>query len=90
MGVKIYIAPYLQEHTKNKATIEVRGRNVGECLDELVKEFPEMEKILFSEGRKLFPYMSIFLNLSDTYPEDLAKPVRDGDEISIAYIIAGG
>ncbi len=90
MGVKIYIAPYLQPYTRNKAMVEVSGTQVGECLDQLVKLFPDVGKMLFLENGKLLSYVGIYVNLADTYPEELAKPVKDGDEVHIAYIIAGG
>lgn len=90
MGVKVYIAPYLQQYTSNKAMVEVSGSQVGECLDQVVKLFPDVGKILFLENRKLLPHVAIYVNLADAYPEELAKPVKDGDEVYISYIIAGG
>jgi hypothetical protein len=30
------------------------------------------------------------VNMESTYPEELAKPVRDGDEIHITLMLSGG
>ncbi|MDP6647314.1 MAG: MoaD/ThiS family protein [Dehalococcoidales bacterium] len=90
MGVKINIASYLQPYTGSKAVVEVNGGQVGECLEQLVKQFPSMGKMLYLENDELFPHVAIFVNSADVYPEGLAKFVRDGDEVHIIYIIAGG
>ncbi len=90
MTVKLYIAPHLQQYAGNKAMVEVEGRQVGECLDQLIKLFPDMERMLFDEKGKLLPQVVIYVNLADAYPEELAKAVEDGDEVHVAYVIAGG
>jgi len=38
----------------------------------------------------LLNYVEIYVNLESSYPEELAKPVRDGDELHTVLIIAGG
>ena len=63
---------------------------MGECLNYFVKQFPDIEKVLFEENGKLHSYLSIYVNREDTYPEELAKPVRDGDEIHLPSIVGGG
>ncbi|MBI2847933.1 MAG: MoaD/ThiS family protein [Chloroflexi bacterium] len=90
MSVKIQIAPYLQQYSGNKATIEVDAGKVGDCIDQLLKQFPEMEKMLFMEKDTLLPYVAIYVNLADSYPEQMAKAVKDGDEIYVCYVITGG
>ena len=39
---------------------------------------------------KLFAYFSIYISGKSTYPEELEKPIRDGDELNILFIIGGG
>jgi hypothetical protein len=38
----------------------------------------------------LLNYVDIYVNQDSSYPEELAKPVKDGDRLSIALMIAGG
>lgn len=90
MSVKIDIPSYLQTYASNMEVVEVNGSTVGQCLDHLIRQFPSMEKMLFSKKGKLHGYVGIYVNGEDTYPEDLVKPVKDGDEIHILYIIGGG
>ncbi len=90
MGIKIDIHPTLHQFTNGQAVAEVNGDTVGQCLDDLVKQFPSIEKILFDKKGKLLSYVDIYVNLESSYPEELAKPVKDGDELHITLVIAGG
>ena len=90
MGIKINIPSYMKPFTNNMEVVEVNGSTVGECLSHLVKQFPNMEKQLFSKNGELFEYIIIPVNGESAYPEQLAKPVKDGDELNIVLIIGGG
>jgi len=46
--------------------------------------------MLFERKGKLHGYLGIFVNDAGAYPEELKKPVNDGDRINIVNIIAGG
>ncbi len=90
MSIKIDIPAYLQPFTDNMERAEVNGGTIDECLSHLVTRFPDMKKMLFTQNGELFDYVSIYINGEDAYPEELAKPIKDGDELYILYIIGGG
>ncbi len=90
MSIKIDIPSYLQLFTNSMEAVEVNGSTVGECLNHLVTQLPGIEKMLFAKNGKLLGYVNIYVNGEDAYPEELAKPVKDGDELNILYIIGGG
>ncbi len=90
MSVKINIHPFLSQHTDNQDVVEVNGATVGQCLKELVTRFPALKQWLFEKNGKLNRLVEIYVNNETSYPEELAKPVKDGDEIHILIIIAGG
>jgi len=90
MSIKINIASYLQPYTNNLEVVEVNASTVGECLNHLVKQFPAIKEMLFDKNGKLFSYVGIYINGEDAHPEELAKPVKDRDELYILYIIGGG
>jgi molybdopterin converting factor small subunit len=70
--------------------IEVHGSTVGECLNHVVKRFPSIKKQLFTPTGDLFNNILISVNGESAYPEQLAKPVNDGDELNIVFMINGG
>jgi molybdopterin converting factor small subunit len=76
--------------TGDRATVEVEGDRVGECLADLVGQFPGIEAKLFDQRGKLLNYVEIYVNLESSYPEELDKPVEEGDVLSITLMIAGG
>ena len=41
-------------------------------------------------GRPYHGVNVLLLNLESTFPQELAMPVKDGDEIHIAVMLAGG
>lgn len=90
MGIKVHTSPLLSQYTNNQRIVEVNGSTVGECLKNLVEQFPGLEKVLFNEHGKLLSYLGIYVNEESTYPEELIKPVKDGDELSITLMISGG
>ena len=90
MSVKVHLYSGLKEFTNDQNVAEVHGSAVGECLTDLVKQFPRMKQELFDKDGKLLGHIFVSVNLQSTYPEELAKVVNDGDELYIALIIAGG
>ncbi len=87
--IKIFY-PHLQQYTGQKETVMVNGSTIGECLDQLVKQFPDIEKGIFDENGQLLKYIYLIINGKFNYSIDLAMPVYEGDEITIALLLAGG
>lgn len=90
MGVKINIHKTHRQYTDGLEVVEAEGRNVGECLEGLVSKYPRMKEALFDSKGTLHNYVEVYVNMESAYPEELAKPVRDGDEIHITIMLAGG
>ncbi len=90
MGVKIKIQKNLQFLTRDKETTEVEGNTVGECLNQLMKRFPDIENKLVARDETLLKTIGILVNGKSVYPNELAASVTDGDEIFIFLIISGG
>lgn len=90
MSVKISLHKTHRPFADGLEVVEVDGSTVGECIDALIERYPEMEKKLFVEKDKLLNAIEIYLNLETAYPDELARPVKDGDEIHITVMLAGG
>lgn len=90
MSIKINLPSYFLPYTNEREVVEVKGATVGECLNQLVRQFPDLEKMVFDKKGKLHTYIGIYVNGEDAYPQQLAKPVKDRDEVHILYIIGGG
>ena len=90
MSVKVSLHQTHRQFTDGREVVDVQGETVGDCLDHLASEYPGMGEALFEKKGKLRNHIMIFLNLESTYPQELAMPVEDGDEIHVSVMLAGG
>ena len=90
MPVKVHIHTTHRPFTNGLEMVPTEGKTVGECLNHLVKQFPQMEKVLFAKRDKLLNVIEVYLNHASAYPNELAKPVKDGDEIHLLVMLSGG
>ncbi len=90
MPIKVHIHKTHRQFTSGSEVVTVDGRTVGECLTQLIKQFPGMEKALFAKKDKLQNNVEVFINDASAYPNELVKPVKDGDEIHLVVMLAGG
>ena len=90
MSVTVRLNPYLRTFTNNQTEVEVNCKTVSECINDLDKKFPGIKKQMIDEKGKLYFYLEIYLNDETCYPDELAKPVKDGDIVTILTLIAGG
>ncbi len=90
MSVKVKVHKTHRQHTDGLEVVEVEGGTVGDCLKDLVRKFPPMKDALFDKKGRLLNVIEVYLNMESTYPEELAKKVKDGDEIQIIVMLSGG
>ncbi|NWG04624.1 MAG: MoaD/ThiS family protein [Syntrophaceae bacterium] len=90
MSVKIHIHITHRQFTNGLDVVSVEGHTVGECLNHLIRQYPKMEKALFAKKDKLLNVVEVFVNQAPAYPHELTKPVKDGDEIHLLVMLAGG
>ena len=90
MSVKVKLHPYLRKFTNGQAVVEAIGQTVGECIDDLESCFPGIKGRLCDEKGNLLSVYDICVNSHSSYPEALTESVKDGDELTIITLIAGG
>jgi molybdopterin converting factor small subunit len=90
MPVKVHIHVTHRQFTKGQEMVTVEGNTVGECLNDLIGQYPGMEKALFAKKDKLRNVVEVFVNHATAYPNELSKTVKKGDEITLLVMLAGG
>ena len=88
MAILLKVASILQQFTGDKETVEVSGATVRECLEDLIKKYPETRRWLFDANNS--PVVWVLLNKEVVMPEDNIKPVKDGDQLDLFPMVAGG
>jgi molybdopterin converting factor small subunit len=90
MSIKVLIPENFQTATAGISAVEVKGVNIGECLDEAVERFPGLRKLWFKEKGKLASYLLILVNGEKINGNNLRHTVKDKDEIYTLPVIGGG
>ena len=90
MAVKFHIHKTHRQFANGQDIVEVEGKTVGECLNHLITQFPDFKDALFDKKGHLLNIVEIYVNMESAYPDELKKPVKDGDAIHITIMLAGG
>jgi len=91
MSINLIIPSSLLKITKEKNPIEVHGKTIGQCLVDLVKQYPGIEEKLFYGGRKellavegkLWSKIGILLNGKRITNSVLTTTVQSDDKLEI-------
>lgn len=90
MSIQIAVHKTHRQFTEGAEQVSVKGKTVGECFDALTARYPKMQSVLFDEKGRLKNTIEIYVNMESAYPDELKKPVKNGDVIHIALMLAGG
>ena len=90
MAIKIQIPTPMRPHADGQTAVEVGATTVQGALDALGQKYPALTARIFENG-KVRRFINLYLNNEDVrYLDNLATPVKDGDELAIIPAVAGG
>lgn len=81
MSIKLHLPSRFYYLWEGKEALDVTGKTVAECLDNLVLIIPLMKKALSYGSGELDPHVKVSVNQEGVGAEGLARTVHDGDEI---------
>jgi sulfur-carrier protein adenylyltransferase/sulfurtransferase len=88
---KVLIPTALRQFTGQKDSVDVSGATVGDALNQLTAEYPNIKKNLFNDQGKLRSFVNVYVNDEDIRYLDQDETRLEGTEtISIVPSIAGG
>jgi len=90
MSVEITMSSIFARYTDNQLKIPVEGKTVGECINDLVTQYPDLKRMILDKNGKLLHSYDVFVNGESAYPQEMAKPVKDGDKVQVVMLIQGG
>jgi molybdopterin converting factor small subunit len=90
MSIELQLSSVFARYAGNQTIVTVEGSTVGECLDDLFRQFPDFRKIFLDKEGKLTRAYDIYINGASAYPKEMNKSIRDGDRLHIVPIIYGG
>ena len=90
MAIRIQIPTPMRQHADGQSTVEVNASTVQGVLAELGIKYPALSQRIFDNGQ-VRRFVNLYLNDEDIrYLDNLATPVKDGDELAIIPAVAGG
>ena len=90
MSIEIRLHPEMSYLAGNKDAVETTGSTVGECIGQLVAQYPKLKDLIFYKDGGLQTFLEIYVNQHAAYPDELNCKVMDGDIIHLTIMIAGG
>jgi sulfur-carrier protein len=84
----VVIPALLRKYTGGKDRIVVSGRNVGQLLDDLERQYPGLREHVIEDG-DIKPSVAISID-GDMSTGGVLEPVRDSSEVFILPAIGGG
>ena len=91
MAVTISIPTALRQYAGSNPTVQLASGTVAELLANLVEQYPQLGKQLYSEHGQLRSFVNIYVGDEDIrYLQGPDTQVPDGETISIIPAIAGG
>lgn len=86
----IKIPTPLRLYTDNNADVEVSGSTVGEALNDLVSQYPDLKTHLY-QGEELRTFVNVFLGEDDVrFLDGVETSIESNDRLRIIPSIAGG
>ena len=81
---KIHIPTPLRQYAGKQPAVDIKAGTIGEALNGLVSQHPELRRHLYTEDGKLRAFVNVYLNDEDVrYLQKDATTVADSDNISI-------
>lgn len=90
MSIFINLPAYLRSYADDRESIPVNGDTIQDCLNDLIKQYSRLKKMIFDDEGQLHTYVSIFAVNEVVYSDQLNKQVKDGDIIHVLYVLGGG
>ena len=84
----VVIPALLRKYTGGKDRIVVSGRNVGQIIDDLERQYPGLREHVIEDG-DIKPSVAISID-GDMSTGGVLEPVRDSSEVFILPAIGGG
>jgi molybdopterin converting factor small subunit len=91
VAVEIRLPTILRQHAAGQATVQAQGATLGEALEDLVRQFPNMAGKVVTEDGTLHKFVNVYVNDDDVrYLDKLDTKLGGDDTISILPAVAGG
>ena len=90
MSIRVRLHQYFQDIADGQEVVEAKGNTLAELIDDLEKRYPTIKDHLLDKKGRLHGFVEVFVNSEIVHPHETQKQIKDGDEIEVLTIVAGG
>lgn len=92
MQIKLkFLNPFKELIGKTELILKVERSSVKSLLDKLVKDYPKLRDRIFDKTGKVDYNLNLMLNGKLLFSDkDLAKMLKEGDELLFMFPVSGG
>lgn len=91
MAVNVYIPTPFRRHTGGQARVQIEAATVGELLQRLAREYPDLADRILDGTGGVQAYLNVFVNEEEIRSlQGLDTPLKGGEEVSLIPAMAGG
>lgn len=87
--MRVLIPNPLLSYTRDQRAVEAQGTTLDELTRDLDRQFPGLRFRIIDEHQRVRRHIKLFVN-RDQADDDLATPLKAGDEIMIVAALSGG
>ena len=84
----VVIPALLRKFTDGKDRVSAKGRNIGQLVEDLERQFPGLREHLIEEG-EIKPSVAVSID-GDLSTAGILEPVRESSEVFFLPAIGGG
>ncbi|MGV3483551.1 MAG: MoaD/ThiS family protein [Planctomycetaceae bacterium] len=89
--IQVLIPSVFTRFTEGNHTHVLRAGTVGQAIERLVQDYPELSAQLLDDRGRLLSYVQLFLNDNQVRDlADLSTPLTHQDELLLVPALAGG
>jgi sulfur-carrier protein len=91
MRVTVKVPVALRQYTQNESELHLQADTVWELFQNMDTHFPGLKAFIIDDGGELRRYVNVFVNDEDARSGNgLMTKLKDGDQVSIVPVVAGG
>ena len=91
MSIRVQIPTALRRLTGGAAGVDCTATTLAELLDDLGRQFPDLNRHLRDDAGQLRPFVNVYVNEEDIrFLGGAAYRFAEGDEVMLVPSIAGG
>lgn len=87
---QVNVPPPYRGPTQGRASIDVEGATVRECVRAVADAFPGFGELILDSDGRLHRFVTLFINGDEIARDDLDAAVGPDDEVDVLAAIAGG